>query len=107
MFHSRHWYIPALALAAVAVLFYGDGATGQQRAKRAERAAAAKLDPTVRANAERLLAEGVQTFRYDTFGSEDFWGGQAKVHQAIQGEKCGAGGAGGGPQQGAAHASSR
>jgi len=99
MFHSRHWYIPALALAAVAVLFYGDGATGQQRAKRAERAAAAKLDPTVRANAERLLAEGVQTFRYDTFGSEDFWGGQVKLHQAIQGEKFGGVGPGVSPKQ--------
>ncbi len=29
--------------------------------------------------------DGKQIFRYDTFGSEDFWGGQVKLHQAIIG----------------------
>ena len=32
-----------------------------------------------------LIAEGKQIFRYDTFGDEDFWGGQLQLHQAIQG----------------------
>jgi len=36
-----------------------------------------------------LIAEGRQTFRYDTFGDEDFWGGQLMLHQAIQGEQFG------------------
>lgn len=31
----------------------------------------------------------MRTFRFDTFGSEDFWGGKLKLHQAIQGEKNG------------------
>jgi hypothetical protein len=35
------------------------------------------------------LKDGKQIFRYDTFGSEDFWGGQLKLHQAIAGEKNG------------------
>jgi mono/diheme cytochrome c family protein len=39
-------------------------------------------------------AEGRQTFRYDTFGSEDFWGGQLRLHDAVQGEKLGGVGAG-------------
>ena len=105
MFLFRQWYLPVLGLAAVSVFLYGGGATGQQRAKQTARAAAtkldqtAKLDPTVRANAERLLSEGEQTFRYDTFGSEDFWGGQVKLHQAIQGEKFGGVGAGVSPKQ--------
>jgi hypothetical protein len=38
---------------------------------------------------DRMLAEGRRTFRFDTFGSEDFWGGSVKLHQAIEGEKLG------------------
>ena len=37
----------------------------------------------------KLIAEGKQIFRYDTFGDEDFWGGQLQLHQAIQGEEFG------------------
>jgi hypothetical protein len=36
-----------------------------------------------------LIAEGKQIFRFDTFGDEDFWGGQLKLHQAIEGEQFG------------------
>jgi hypothetical protein len=48
----------------------------------------------IQLNAERLLKEGRQIFRYDTFGSEDFWGGKLRLHEAIAGEKLG--GVGGG-----------
>jgi len=44
------------------------------------------------ANASRtanLIAEGQQIFRFDTFGDEDFWGGELQLHQAIQGEQFG------------------
>ncbi|MEO5888509.1 MAG: hypothetical protein ABIQ77_12695, partial [Anaerolineales bacterium] len=36
-----------------------------------------------------LIAEGRQIFRFDTFGDEDFWGGELQLHQAIQGEQFG------------------
>ncbi len=36
-----------------------------------------------------LIAEGQQIFRFDTFGDEDFWGGELQLHQAIQGEQFG------------------
>ena len=36
-----------------------------------------------------LIAEGKQIFRFDTFGDEDFWGGQLRLHDAIQGEQFG------------------
>ena len=36
-----------------------------------------------------LVAQGQQIFRFDTFGDEDFWGGQLKLHQAIEGEQFG------------------
>ena len=50
-------------------------------------------------NAERMLTEGQRTFRFDTFGSEAFWGDKLKVHQAIEGEKLGGVGTGISPNQ--------
>jgi len=49
-------------------------------------------------NAQRMLAEGRQTFRYDTFGSEAFWGDTLKLHQAIAGAKNGGVGPGVSPK---------
>jgi hypothetical protein len=37
---------------------------------------------------EKLLKEGREIFRYDTFGSEEFWG-KTRLHEAILGEKQG------------------
>lgn len=45
-------------------------------------------------HARRMLEEGRQTFRFDTFGSEAFWGEALQLHRAIAGAKNG--GAGGG-----------
>src|SRR5215471_3444752 len=39
--------------------------------------------------AQALLQEGKKIFRYDTFGSEAFWGDTLKLHKAIAGEKNG------------------
>lgn len=39
-------------------------------------------------NSERMLKEGRETFRYDTFGSEEFWA-KTRLHEAILGEKQG------------------
>ncbi len=36
-----------------------------------------------------LVTQGRQIFRFDTFGDEEFWGGQLKLHQAIEGEQFG------------------
>src|SRR5256886_11631948 len=41
-----------------------------------------------------MLGEGRRIFRYDTFGSEAFWGDALQLHRAIAGEKNG--GVGGG-----------
>jgi hypothetical protein len=45
-----------------------------------------------------LIAEGKQIFRYDTFGDEDFWGGQLRLHEAIEGEQFGGVGPGVSPK---------
>src|SRR6185295_2528277 len=47
-----------------------------------------------RAHAQRTIEEGMRIFRFDTFGSEAFWGDALQLHQAIAGEKNG--GVGGG-----------
>ena len=49
--------------------------------------------------ARRYLEEGRETFRFDTFGSEDFWGGQLRLHEAIAGEANGGVGSGLSPEQ--------
>ena len=49
--------------------------------------------------AKRYLEEGRETFRYDTFGSEDFWGGKLRLHEAIAGEKLGGTGPGLSPEK--------
>jgi Cytochrome c len=40
-------------------------------------------DDAISHNAQRMLAEGKQTFRFDTFGSEAFWGDTLKLHEAV------------------------
>src|SRR5215470_14676112 len=49
-------------------------------------------------HARTMLDEGRKTFRYDTFGSEKFWGDQLQLHKAILGEKNGGVGAGVSPK---------
>jgi hypothetical protein len=39
--------------------------------------------------AQRMIAEGRQIFRYDTFGSEAFWGDALQLHKAIAGARNG------------------
>ena len=40
-------------------------------------------DDAISHNAQQMLAGGKQTFRFDTFGSEAFWGDTLKLHQAV------------------------
>jgi hypothetical protein len=44
--------------------------------------------------ATRAVLDGRQTFRFDTFGDEDFWGGKLLLHEAIAGSQQGGVGAG-------------
>jgi hypothetical protein len=39
--------------------------------------------------AMQMIKEGRQTFRFDTFGDEEFWGDALKLHHAIVGKKLG------------------
>jgi hypothetical protein len=70
----------------------GDEGKAHPRATAAARRSAP--DHLISAHAQQMIQEGRRIFRYDTFGSEAFWGDALQLHQAIAGEKHG--GVGGG-----------
>src|SRR5262245_34907672 len=45
------------------------------------------FDRVILDNADAMLDEGRQTFRFDTFGDEAFWGDQLQLHRAIEGAR--------------------
>ena len=45
-------------------------------------------------HAAKLIREGREIFRFDTFGSEAFWGGALRLHEAIAGAANGGTGPG-------------
>jgi hypothetical protein len=47
------------------------------------------FDDAAAKQAQQYLADGKKIFRFDTFGSEEFWGGKLKLHRALAGEKLG------------------
>src|SRR5689334_22799867 len=79
MNRSLKWVLHSLLAAAVAAGFltialHAFGDEGEGSATQNER---------------RLIQEGRQTFRFDTFGDEVFWGDTLKLHQAIEGSALG------------------
>ena len=66
---------------------------GNARAQ-ASKKALSENDRQISAHARRMIEEGRRIFRFDTFGSEAFWGDALQLHKAIAGEKNG--GVGGG-----------
>jgi hypothetical protein len=59
---------------------------------------AATADTAILRNSEQMLVEGRTTFRFDTFGSEAFWGDSLRLHQAIAGSEHGGVGPGVSPR---------
>jgi len=53
-----------------------------------------KFDAQINDNSARMMEEGKNTFRFETFGDEAFWGDALRLHQAIEGDKFGGVGAG-------------
>ncbi len=55
------------------------------------------LNPVVE-NATRKVKQGEQTFRFNTFGDQAFWGDTLKLHEAIEGARLGGVGPGVSPK---------
>ncbi|HVY80102.1 MAG TPA: hypothetical protein VG994_03900 [Steroidobacteraceae bacterium] len=68
--------------------------TARQGGPDGRASSANQFDRTVGENAAQMLEEGRNTFRFDTFGDEDFWGGTLQLHRAIAGEHLGGVGSG-------------
>lgn len=78
-------------------LFVGFKFIGGGQDKASQKASNGTLsanDRAIAAHAHQMLEEGRRIFRFDTFGSEAFWGDALQLHKAIAGEKNG--GIGGG-----------
>jgi hypothetical protein len=102
MAHSRTSFllIGSLASAGIAVAAYG--CQGSEHSAEISgqcptpQPCGETNDPAdlVKNEARRLIDEGRQIFRFDTFGDEAFWGGELKLHLAIAGEANGGAGPG-------------
>lgn len=78
-----------LFMAAVVTVVFGGRIDAEQEGARNSSRHNSKADQQTDANADRMLAEGKQTFRFDTFGDEAFWTDALQLHRAIEGEKFG------------------
>jgi len=87
---ARRFATAALAIACACKTGMQEGTPDRAAASAAATGQAAIIED----NAKRMLAQGRDVFRDETFGSEDFYGGKLQLHRAIAGQKNG--GVGGG-----------
>src|SRR5215470_17447741 len=90
--HKSIVYCGSVGLLIAVTLLVGSWLHAAEQSKPSPNAAAEKLsenDRMISANAQKLIEEGRQIFRFDTFGSEAFWGDALQLHKAIAGEKNG------------------
>ena len=80
----RRWAVALgrllLLLMAAGVLFELSGSSSAR-----EQSQAASGNQPVQTQATRLVDQGRQIFRFDTFGDEQFWGDSLKLHRAVAG----------------------
>lgn len=85
-------------VAGLFVIASGCGQLSAQRSEGNSDTAGGNFDSAIAESARRMLEEGRQTFRHDTFGSEAFWGDALQLHRALAGEKNGGVGPGVSPK---------
>jgi hypothetical protein len=78
--------LTAIFAAATTVLTGDDDGDSKQSLNR--------NDAAIQDYGARLIREGREAFRFDTFGSEAFWGGALRLHEAIAGAANGGSGPG-------------
>jgi len=86
------------AVAAAAVLSAVIAIAASPKRGAAVGPAPAGFDAQITDHAQTMLEQGRQIFRYDTFGSEAFWGDALELHKAIAGGKQGGVGPGVSPK---------
>jgi hypothetical protein len=73
----------AVVFLATLIVVWGRAATAQTPGT------PAPFDRVIEQHAVDSFTRGRQTFRFDTFGSEAFWGGRLRLHQPIAGAQFG------------------
>src|SRR5713226_2775417 len=96
--HARSLAVPAVAT-VLAAGYWVESLQAQAPRKAVPAASSASFDQMIDRNSATMLAEGRKIFRYDTFGSEAFWGDTVRLHEAIMGQGLGGVGAGVSPRQ--------
>jgi hypothetical protein len=88
-------FTTALGLLGLVLIFLARGAAGaEKKAGGATSKPPSSFDGSISKNAQTMIEQGRRIFRFDTFGSEAFWGDALQLHKALAGEKNG--GVGGG-----------
>jgi hypothetical protein len=98
---GRHLgFVATLVIFVAAISFLALGSRGQgQPPRKGELPGAFQpRAPGPERDALQMIQEGRQTFRYDTFGDEAFWGDALKLHRGLAGEKLGGNGLGVSPK---------
>jgi hypothetical protein len=98
--------VVGVSIVALAMLVGFGMGIGEQGSARAEESRdregqgkrLAENDRKIKAHAERMLEEGRNIFRFDTYGSEAFFGDALQLHRAIAGAKNGGVGPGVSPK---------
>lgn len=85
-----------LILVALGLVYVTERSRAQQRAAMPQKTDG--FDSQIARNAQQMLEQGKQIFRYDTFGDEVYWTDTLKLHRAIEGQKLGGVGPGVSPK---------
>ena len=72
----------------VASVVMADNVQGQSKAT-GDPGVPSEIGNGIDAHVRQMLENGRRVFRFDTFGSEAFWGETLQLHRAIAGEKNG------------------
>ena len=85
----RRPYLPLLILGLIAVLVLVVYLSPSKVEAQGKSAVVDTRKDAVLNNAQKLIDEGRETFRFDTFGDEAFWGGTLRLHEAVEGAALG------------------
>ena len=79
--------IVVVIILVVASVVMADNVQGQNKATGEHPGAPSAISNGIDAHVRQMLEDGRRIFRFDTFGSEAFWGETLQLHRAIAGEK--------------------
>jgi hypothetical protein len=85
---KRRFWSPAFLLFIVVTIAYSlkgeeTGRTESSEEKQAKEKKLSRFDRQILKNSAEMMLQGRRTFRFDTFGSEEFWGDALQLHEAV------------------------